>query len=79
MGAAFDRRQHPVKNAEVGVAGTGVIEPAGVAMGKGAGGKDRRHHRSGVSRKAVSVVDHPGVQPKLVRVGSGIGHRGNNS
>jgi len=44
-------------------------------MGKGAGGEDRRHHRAGVSRKAVAVVDHPGVQACRRWLGTGVRQR----
>ena len=66
--AAFDRGEHPIKDAEVGVAGTGVVETGGVAVGKGAGGEDRRHHGAGVAREAVAVMNHPGAHTFAVAV-----------
>ncbi len=62
MAAALHRGEHSVEDAEIGIAGTGVVEAGGIAVGKGGGWKDRRHHGAGVPSEAVAVMDHPGVQ-----------------
>ena len=50
----------PFKDAEVGVARAGVIEPAWVAMLKRGCGIDGGHHRAGFAGEAFAVVNGPG-------------------
>ena len=62
MGSLLEGGQHPIKDSEVGISRTGVIEAFRVPVGEGGAWEDRWHHRARLRGKALSVVDHTGIE-----------------